>query len=122
MRIRRSACVIVALCLTACAQPSRTAQADWAHGAKRAWVVDAVDPVLYRDALPSCIQALPPDVLAARHFVKVRFWRGRRSFIEVAEAPAGMTLRAGDEVEFWPEVCAQGSPARIARTLAVIAR
>lgn len=115
MRVKHSACVLLALGLTACAQ---SPLADWEHGARRARVIDAVDPAVVRELLPSCLQALPAEQLAARQFVRVRYWHGRRPFVDVAEAPSGVALRAGDEVELWPEACAEGRPARVARMLA----
>ncbi len=114
MHLSRIACVFLALSLAACAQPQRAALADWEHGARRARVIEAVDPALARDQLPVCLQALPAGELAARRFVRVRYWHGRRSFTEVAEATAGVELRSGDAVELWPDAC----PARVARMLA----
>lgn len=118
MRVSHIACLFLALSLAACAQPQRAALADWEHGARRARVIEPVDPALVRAQLPSCLQAMPADELAARHFVRVRYWHGRRPIVEVAEAPTDVALHAGDEVELWPEACAEGRPARIARMLA----
>ncbi|WP_460826812.1 hypothetical protein, partial [Massilia terrae] len=87
-------------------------------GARRGRVIDDVDPGQVRALLPSCLQALPAGELDAHHFVRVRYWHGRRPYIEVAEAPPGVAMRAGDEVELWPEACDQSRPARVARMLA----
>lgn len=122
MRVSQFACALLALSLAACAQPPGVAPADWEHGARRGRVVEAVDPAQVRALLPSCLQALPAGELAAHSFVRVRYWHGRRPYVEVAEAPLGVAMRAGDEVELWPEACDQARPARVARMLAAAGR
>lgn len=117
MRFTHGPGIVLALCLVACAQPEGP-QADWAHGARRARVIGAADAALVKSELPACLGALGPDLLAGRRFVRVRFWNGHRSVTDVAEVPAGLTLHERDEVELWPEACADGRPARISRMLA----
>jgi hypothetical protein len=118
MPVRHAACVILALFPTACTDPPRGAQAGWPHGAQRAWGIGPVDAAALSAAAAPCMATPSAQAVTGQRCVAVRFWHGRPSFTEVAEAPAELTLQAGDELALWPAACAQGHPARIARILA----
>lgn len=118
MKPLRSTCLLcAAILLTACASHYRVTQADWEQGAREGRIVrDYAAPG--DAAVPACLAQLAPQAWAGHHFVQVRYTRARHIHFDVADLPAPLQAKVGDEVEIWPEDCAAGKIGHIKQVFA----
>lgn len=115
---RVSALSALAVCalLAACAQPVNSDRVDWDRGARYGRVLEVLAPQAAEAEARAC---LGPDrpLPAGQRYVRVRYRATRLHHKVVATVDDGLSLRAGDEVELWPEDCGAGRLARIGRVL-----
>jgi hypothetical protein len=101
------------LLLSGCAATGKISDAEWQQGARRGWVIRHYAPDQPAASLPACLAALPAGEYAAHRYVKVRYVVTRLAREAVAEVPAGMALKDGEQLKLWPADCAAGQLACI---------
>jgi hypothetical protein len=106
---------LMAAACSACAPLPGPQGLDWQHGARRGAVAAIYSPATPVDALPRCLAEKSAAERAAHRYARVEYRHVRHKVSEVAELPDGATL--GDQVELWPQKCAQGQLSRIAAIL-----
>jgi hypothetical protein len=107
-------CTVGAL-LSACVGPVPNERVDWGHGASYGRVLELLTPQAAAAHVQACLGSVPAPAGAA--YAMIRYRRTRLHHNIVAVVPDGLALRVGDEVELWPEDCAQHRPAQVGRVL-----
>lgn len=108
---------VAALLLGGCTSLKHPVPIDWEHGAKRGTITQIFDANTPTNQLPACLANLPASALASHRYAEIVYPHRRHSFREVGALPAGVDAKAGDQVEFYPKNCDNGTLSTIVRGL-----